>query len=70
MVELEKIFLSAEWLHLAILNYVVDPSLLRPHVPNGTTLDSFDGKTYLNSISIKLSYSEKSPCLSILNLRK
>ena len=50
MAKLEKIFLSAEWLHLAILNYVVDPSLLRPHVPNGTTLDSFDGKTYLSLV--------------------
>lgn len=50
MAELEKTFLSAEWLYLAILNYAVDPALLHPYVPNGTTLDSFDGKTYLSLV--------------------
>jgi uncharacterized protein YqjF (DUF2071 family) len=36
-----KVFLSAKWLDLAFLNYVVDPAFLLPHVPPGTTLDSF-----------------------------
>jgi hypothetical protein len=34
-------FLSAEWRHLLMLNYAVDPVLLRPFVPAGTELDAF-----------------------------
>ncbi len=36
--------LSAEWRDLVMLNYEVDPDLLRKHVPSGTALDSFEGK--------------------------
>ena len=46
----QGVFLSAEWLDLAMLNFSVDPALLLPHVPAGTTLDSFDGKTYLSLV--------------------
>ena len=34
-------FLTAEWRHLAMLNYAVDPDLLRPYVPRGTELDAW-----------------------------
>ena len=33
-----------------MLNYRVDPALLAPHVPEGTTLDSHDGATYVSLV--------------------
>lgn len=48
-----KVFLSAKWFDLIFLNYVVDPALLLPFVPPGTTLDSFDGKTYLSLVGFR-----------------
>jgi uncharacterized protein YqjF (DUF2071 family) len=44
------VFLRAEWRHLAMLNYEVDPAILLPGVPAGTTLDSFAGKTYVSVV--------------------
>ena len=43
-------FLTASWHHLAILNYRVDAALLAPHVPQGTTLDSHNGATYVSLV--------------------
>ncbi len=40
-------FLKAEWRHLAMLNYAVDPALLAPHLPAGCELDFFGGQTFL-----------------------
>jgi len=31
----KRVFLTAEWRHLAILNYVVDPAVLKPLLPAG-----------------------------------
>lgn len=43
-------FLTAEWRHLAMLNYLVDPALLQPLVPAGTELDDWHGKTYASLV--------------------
>ena len=43
-------FLTAEWRHLAMLNYRVAPELLQPYVPAGTELDSWRGVTYLSVV--------------------
>jgi uncharacterized protein len=43
-------FLTAEWRHLLMLNYAVEPDLLRPHVPSGVELDAWNGKTYLSMV--------------------
>lgn len=43
-------FLQAEWRHLAMLNFEVEPSVLRPSVPNGTELDSWNGRTYVSDV--------------------
>jgi len=48
-----RVFLSAEWRYLIFLNYVVDPSLLLSFVPPGTTLGSFQGKTYLSLVGFR-----------------
>jgi uncharacterized protein len=45
-----KFFLTAEWRHLAMLNYEVDPSMLMPFVPAGTELDSWNGKTFVSMV--------------------
>jgi uncharacterized protein YqjF (DUF2071 family) len=45
-----RIFLTAEWRHLLMLNYGIDPELLKPHVPPGTELDSFAGRTYVSMV--------------------
>src|SRR5215831_3523758 len=55
MADHRKVFLSAEWLNLVLLNYVVDPSLLRSHIPFGTSLDSFEGKTYVSLVGFRFS---------------
>ena len=43
-------FLTAEWRHLAMLNYEVDPEVLRPLVPAGTELDAWSGKTFVSAV--------------------
>ncbi len=43
-------FLTAEWRSLAMLNYEVDPRLLRPFVPAGTELDHWRGKTFVSLV--------------------
>lgn len=44
------IFLSAEWRHLAMLNYEVDPAILAPRVPAGTELDLFQGRALVSLV--------------------
>jgi uncharacterized protein YqjF (DUF2071 family) len=48
-----RVFLSAEWRDLVMLNYEVEPSLLNPYVPPGTTLDSFNGRTYVSLVGFR-----------------
>jgi hypothetical protein len=47
----ERTFLTAEWRYLAMLNYEIDPAVLRPYVPIGTELDSWNGKTYASMVA-------------------
>jgi uncharacterized protein YqjF (DUF2071 family) len=49
----EKVFLSAEWRDLVMFNYEIDPHLLTKHVPPGTVLDSFLGKTYVSLVGFR-----------------
>ena len=49
----ERVFLSAEWRDLAMLNYEVDPRLLTSYVPHGTELDSFGGKTFVSLVGFR-----------------
>ncbi len=48
-----RVFLTAEWRWLALLNYVVDPKLLSPRVPEGTELDQFEGKTFVSLVGFR-----------------
>jgi uncharacterized protein YqjF (DUF2071 family) len=46
----KKIFLTAEWRHLAMLNYEIDPAVLTPFVPSGTELDLWEGKALVSVV--------------------
>src|SRR5262249_56869663 len=46
----KDIFLTAEWRHLAMLNYAVDRAVLEPHVPAGTVLDTYQGQAYVSLV--------------------
>jgi uncharacterized protein len=46
-------FLSAEWRNLVLLNYEVDPRILKPYLPAGTELDFFAGRTYISIVGFQ-----------------
>ena len=48
-----NIFLTAEWRHLAMLNYAIDPAILHPLVPSGTELDFFHGQTFVSVVGFR-----------------
>lgn len=43
-------FLTAEWRYLVMLNYEIDPDLVRPLAPRGTAIDFWEGKTYVSMV--------------------
>ena len=43
-------FLTAEWRHLAMLNFEIDPKVLQPLVPAGTELDDWQGRTFVSMV--------------------
>jgi len=47
------IFLTAEWRHLVMLNYQVNPALLRQFVPLGTELDDWHGQTFVSLVGFR-----------------
>jgi uncharacterized protein len=49
----ERVFLSAEWRDLVMLNYQVDPLLLGRYVPPGTELDGFAGGNFLTLVGFR-----------------
>ncbi len=55
--EPQRVFMTAEWINLVMMNYAVDPGLLKPLVPRGTILDDFDGKYYVSLIGFEFNRS-------------
>lgn len=49
----DRVFLSAEWHNLFMLNYEVAPGLLKEYVPRGTELDDFHGSTFLSLVGFR-----------------
>lgn len=47
------IFLTAEWRHLLMVNYVVDPAALEPLLPAGTDLDLWRGRAYVSVVGFR-----------------
>jgi uncharacterized protein YqjF (DUF2071 family) len=46
----KKVFLSAKWENLVMLNYEVDPAILQKHVPLYTEVDLFEGKALVSVV--------------------
>ena len=46
-------FLTAEWRHLVMLNFEIDPSILRDRVPAGTELDFWNDRTYVSIVGFR-----------------
>ena len=53
MSQSKRVFLSADWRDLVMLNYEVEPGLLNRFVPPGTSLDSFQGRTYISLVGFR-----------------
>ena len=45
-----KVFLKAKWENIIMVNYEIEPELLLPFLPNGVSLDLFDGKAYISLV--------------------
>ncbi len=45
-----RVFLAAKWEYLVMLNYEVDPEILKPHLPPFTEIDYFDGKALVSVV--------------------
>ena len=43
-------FLTATWKNLIMANYIVDPAVLIPYLPNKTELDLFNGNAYVSLV--------------------
>jgi len=47
---MSKPFLTAAWKNLALINYSVDPAILKPYLPYGVELDTFNGIHYVSLV--------------------
>jgi uncharacterized protein len=43
-------FLKAQWKNLLMLNYEVDPEILKPYLPAATVLDLWQGKALVSMV--------------------
>lgn len=48
-----RVFVTAEWRYLAMLNYAVDPASLASFVPAGTELDFFEDRTFVSLVAFR-----------------
>jgi uncharacterized protein len=46
-------FLTAEWRHLVMVNFAIEPAVLGPLVPHGTELDSWNGTTLVSAVGFR-----------------
>ena len=51
--QMPKPFLTAEWRYLAMLNFEVDPTVLRRLVPAETELDTWRGRTFVSVVGFR-----------------
>jgi len=47
------VFLTAEWRHLAMVSFEVDPALLRLLIPTGTELDTHHGRVMMSFVGFR-----------------
>ncbi len=43
-------FLTAEWKNIALINYKIDPDILKPYLPNGTELDFYNDTCFISVV--------------------
>lgn len=48
---MSRVFLTAEWRDLVLLNFAVPEALLEPLVPRGLVLDRYDGSPYVSLVA-------------------
>src|SRR6202453_3403297 len=53
-----RVFLSAEWRALVMLNYEVEPGILRQYVPRGVELDEFEGRTFVSLVGFQFLHTK------------
>ncbi|MDR7383662.1 YqjF family protein [Promicromonospora iranensis] len=46
-------FLTAQWRRLVMLSYETDPAVLRPLVPHGVELDTWDGRHFVSAVGFQ-----------------
>jgi uncharacterized protein len=46
-----RVFLRAEWRHLAVLNYEIEPAVLKPFLPSGLEIDFWHDHTYVSLVA-------------------
>jgi len=51
--ERRPIFLRAEWRDLAVLTYAIDEAILQPLLPQGLSLDRWDGKALVSLVGFR-----------------
>jgi len=44
------VFLQAQWRNLIMANYEIDPAILKPYLPYGTELDTWEGRHYVSLV--------------------
>jgi uncharacterized protein len=49
----DRVFLTAAWRYLAMLNFRIDPAALAPYVPAGTELDTWNGETLVSVVGFR-----------------
>jgi len=47
---MKKPFLTAEWRKLILVNYAIDPEILKKYLPHKTELDLWEGKCYVSVV--------------------
>lgn len=50
---MKRSFLTAEWRHLVMANYEVDPAILEPLVPKGTELDVWKDGSFISLVAFQ-----------------
>ena len=48
-----RLFLTARWMRLAMLNWEIDPEILAAYIPSGTQLDFFQGRTFVSMVGFQ-----------------
>lgn len=43
-------FLNAQWKNLALINYEINPQILKNYIPKGTEIDLYNGKCYISLV--------------------